>query len=342
MASKLNSTLEKECFDLALEVNQLWLKSGKKQFIIESGKEENFLIELQDKDLLTAFNLCNSFIQKYQSKYSESYMIKRLQPRFREILKGLSGVTEYRKLPLCLFTIDKAKVIKMNEDYREKIQETTSKGDFIYIPKELVNRLLKLTISWIQIRITNNKTLAYKSLGLALLTGRRLFEEIMINASFEIESYHRSDYLLFLGQAKSKDEKSFLIPILGVSNKEAKLSLIEIQDYLKSKSWYSEDIDGVKLRSNFNQYLAPIIFNEIYSLFQEYDIALDSFDNHDLRKLYATIIHYNYQKETGKTVDFTSFVPQYLGHSMKISKSSNKIFDNPITSQSYHKFVIID
>lgn len=347
--------IEKRANDLAAKVCQLWETSGSPVFLVQSENERQFietLPETQKETLLTALDLCNAEIAYLEQSYGVTTISKKLQPIYRKAMSKISGVTQYRSLPLALFTFSGTKTV--NDDTRSKVETATE--NLIPVTEKQLNQLIEKAIDFLYCDGEDNYSIAKLALGIGILTGRRIYKEVCLQAEFYpvLDDSGKIDpsRLSFYGQAKSGNDRKgegYEIETLFDAT-EIYNGHLDLLDMVKDTTWYQtalangegdNDEDSNSVQSVLHYYVNRVIKNELLPIFQEtvdagYPVNLVA---KDTRKLYATVCHNRYVQKTGKRISFEVYAAKLLGH-QKTSKTGKK-FKDTVTAQSYNKFSVV-
>lgn len=336
--------IEKRANEIASQVCELWQQAGSPLYILPSEGEQKFiesLPESQKLPLLQALEICNGEIASLETEYGITTIAKKLQPLYRKAMTKISGITAYRSLPLALFTFTGTKTV--NDDTRSKVEISTEK---LYpVTESQLSQWTAKATDFIFCEGEDNYAIAKLALGLAMLTGRRIYKEICIQGEFfpvlDGEGKIDNSRLSFYGQAKAgetRKNQGFDIDCLYNAT-DCIDAIKDLQDMVKVQSWYSQDSNAVQ--SVLHTYVEKIILTELLPIFTAtnnagYGLTLNPKDS---RKMYATICHNNYVKRTGKNIGFETFTAKLLGH-VKTSKTG-KQFKDTVTTQSYNKFSVV-
>jgi hypothetical protein len=308
--------LQKDAETLAANVVALW-KAGKS---VEAKK------------------LCDEKIEALLEKYAASTVVKNCHQIYRKQIALAAGITgEYRFVeePMCLFQAPIEITTAVNEASRDTVEN--QRNELTPITRDIIDKLLEVAVAL----VTNEKKTGHdiygKAVGLALLTGRRIYAETLNHAVFE---RFDDSSVIFYGQAKGgleKRETGYTIPVLGCSADAIVKAQSEVHEYIHNRPWYSQDLDDKTLAGKCKKQVQQVIDSKLDVVFNELrneGHAIDPLHPHDLRKLYAFIVWVVINRQKS---GFTQFAPQILGHSYTV-KHSGKTRANTRSSESYEKY----
>lgn len=287
-----------------------------------SAKTENTRKKFWEECL----QLCDVKQTELLASYAESTVIKVLTPKYRKAIaveakmidESLSGKIKYRwnDYPVAFWKVDDK--ARSEIDARTKVTTGNKKKDSKRVPVECREKLLTLANDLLEMPSTSAQSIFKKALSISLLTGRRFYVEVCRNAQFyeleEVTDFNRT--LGFIGQAKGGIEKSEQIYELPTYAENIEL-LIEntelVQNFVKSKEWYSEDISSQSFQSKIKSQceLALRVFNDIC---MPYGFALTI---KDLRALYMAFCYYDYRVLTQQEEDIDTYIGSIAGHDVK-------------------------
>jgi len=335
--------IENRAKALAAKIVALWKNAGSPTYIVQSENERQFIESLpenQKQPLINALELCESEIETLSQNYGVTTIAKKLQPIYRKAISEVSGVTQYRSLPLALFTYSGTK--QVNDDSRSKVE--TRVDELIPVTESQLEQWKSIAVDFLFSESDGIDAIARLMLGLSMLTGRRLYVEIGVTAKFYPvlgdDMKVVTNRLQFYGQAKSgveRSEQGYEIETL-FDGQDIIDGLADLREMI-SETYGSVDSDY--LQSVLHKNVEKIIRSELLPIFSEtinagYPVGLVAKDS---RKLYATITHNDFVKRTGKRVSFENFAAKLLGH-VKTSKLGNQFKDTQ-TSRSYNKFAVV-
>ncbi|MFM6402848.1 protelomerase family protein, partial [Planktothrix sp.] len=164
-----------------------------------------------------AKNLCNDKILDLAKIYKPSTLCKGIQPTYRKAIFSESGLSEYRytEYPVSLFSVPIEMIAATNETTRDTVEKQLN--DYIFIKSESIDKMLKKAVELIKKDCISGQDYYDKAVGIALLTGRRIYSEVLLQADFEAINSNNNN-ISFTGQAKGGVEKaleSYKIPVLG-------------------------------------------------------------------------------------------------------------------------------
>lgn len=299
--------------DFAKKLVETWNRST-------SAKTEKTRKKLWEECL----QLCDAKQTELLKNYAESTVIKALTPKYRKAIAveanaldpSLKGGYSYTSYPMAFWKIDQA--ARTEIDARTKVTTGTKKKDSKRVPVECREKLLAMANELLETPSTSAQSVFKKALAVSLLTGRRFYVEVCRNAQFyELETvidFNRT--LGFIGQAKGGIEKSEQIYELPTYAENIEL-LIEntelVQNFVKSKDWYSVDISAQSFQSKIKSQceLALGVFNNIC---MPYGFALTI---KDLRALYMAFAYYDYRILTGRMPDIDTYLGSVAGHDVQ-------------------------
>lgn len=288
-------------------------------------------------------DLCEVKQTELFKNYAESTVIKVLTPKYRKAIAteaklldtSLKGGYSYTSYPMAFWKVDQG--VRGEIDARTKVITGNKKKDSIRVPIECREKLLTLANELLEIPSTSAQAIFKKALAISLLTGRRFYVEVCRNAQFyELEivtDFNRT--LGFIGQAKGGIEKAEQIYELPTYAENIEL-LIEntelVQDFVKSKDWYVDDISAQSFQSKIKSQceLALRIFNEVT---MPYGFALSI---KDLRALYMAFCYYDYKVLSGKHPDIDTYIGSVAGHDVK---TESGIYYKAGTTEHYKAFI---
>ncbi|MFM6213599.1 protelomerase family protein, partial [Planktothrix sp.] len=162
-----------------------------------------------------AKSLCNDKILDLAKLYKPSTLCKGIQLCYRKAIFSESGLEEYRytEYPVSLFSVPIEMVQNTNETTRDTVERQLN--DYIFIKSESIDKMLQKAVELIKKDCISGQDYYEKAVGIALLTGRRIYSEVLLQADFEAIN---SNNIRFTGQAKGGVEKSlesYKIPVLG-------------------------------------------------------------------------------------------------------------------------------
>lgn len=275
-------------------------------------------------------NDINDMLSALSSQYSEVTLEKKIVNVFRKMLASELGVQkfDYKKLPYCLFKYDSG----YNQQYRESVDKRSF--DTINLPKEFVKQWFEVANNLLKDDGTDNYTIARYGLGIAMLTGRRLYSEVL--GTLQIFPLEDDDGKLlgtvdFEGLRKGKQHKLNSlqdIPIYGIDLDELTAKHEELKGLLRQREWFNV-MDFETTQSNLKNYIGKIFKDEIMSiLFTDSDLELTP---HDCRKI-AVAVYLHCANITG--FNSVQYGAKYLGHYNSQGHTDTQ------TSKSYMKFSI--
>ena len=207
-----------------------------KQDAVQLAKE---LIALyKEGKIEDAKNLCNDKILDLAKLYKPSTLCKGIQLTYRKAIFTESGLEEYRytEYPVSLFSVPIEMVQSTNETTRDTVEKQIS--DYIFIKSESIDKMLEKAVELIKKDCVSGQDYYEKATAIALLTGRRIYSEVLLQADFEVVN---SNNISFTGQAKGGIEKaleSYKIPVLGCDSKLIIKALKDVQNYIKNRDWF--------------------------------------------------------------------------------------------------------
>lgn len=348
---------------LSLEINQLWQLTGQvntkfdydknldvsKQVQLSNWLESNFKGK-QRENLIKILAICNLEISELQQKYTE-LTLKSLQTKYRKEISKITGITNNKQIPLCLFQIDSDIIHKNNDDYRIKINQQNNNLDGkIIIKRDTIDKLINHCKELI-----NSDKIENKAIALALFTGRRIYQEIY----YKVEFLKISDNeIRFFNLAKKPDKRYYVdSEIIGFNSDKIISELNNVRNYIINRQWYSDNLDSEVFKSKFSRQVTDTFNKEIKTLLfkcEPDNLTLKNITPHKLRALFISILIDIYKPDYDLLNHFKS---QRLGH-YSLSKNVidnydykdlNKSFfkdscyvPNLIVSESYNVFKIIE
>ena len=194
-------------------------------------------------------------------------------------------------------------------------------------------------------------------IALVLVTGRRPYREMMVDAEFSIRS--EDNRLDFSGQSKGDQEKRdqvYQVNVIGVDRQ----LVVDAFDIVRSR------LDSGRIMARFQemigdsessellafQYLRDATKSQLQTACSRYLPAFEeqfakgwgpSFGNlhpHDFRGLYGHILKLEYEKKQGYTVDEDQFLARVLFHETK--RSTGEVRADSMTAKSYKRFEFRD
>jgi len=282
-----------------------------------------------------AKSLCNDKILDLAKIYKPSTLCKGIQLTYRKAIFSESGLSEYRytEYPVSLFSVPIEMIAATNETTRDTVEKQLN--DYIFIKSESIDKMLKKAVELIKKDCISGQDYYDKAVGIALLTGRRIYSEVLLQADFEAIN---SNKISFTGQAKGGVEKSlesYKIPVLGCDSKLIIKALEDVQNYIKNRDWFDSLESEKQLSDKTKKPIERAVFQNFTTILKDEKILLTP---HDLRKVYATVCWYRLTRCKGS---FTAYAATLLGHSYQ-SKVSGKIRPDTKTAESYDKFRITE
>lgn len=302
-----------------------------KQDAVQMAKE---VIQLYNQGKIEqAKNLCDNKIEELAKLYKPSTLCKGVQLAYRKAIHAESGLAEYRytEYPVSLFSVDSSIVVATNEATRDTVEKQID--EYIFIKSKLIDKMLVIAVEQIKKECKTGQDYYDKASGLALVTGRRIYSEILLQADFEIVD---NSQISFTGQAKGGIEKaleSYTIPVLGCDAHIIAEALIDVQNYIKNRPWFDSLESEKQLSDKVKRPIERSVIHLFQMILKEDRIILTP---HDLRKIYATICWYRLKRCRGS---FTAYAATLLGHSIK-SRVGGKLRPDTRTAESYDKFRI--
>lgn len=282
-----------------------------------------------------AKKLCNDKIIELSKIYKPSTLCKGVQLTYRKAIFNESGLSDYRysEYPISLFSVDVGIVNSVNETTRDTVE--CQLNEYIFINSDSIDNMLLKAVELIKKECISGQDYYDKTVGIALLTGRRIYSEVLLQADFEAIN---TNQISFTGQAKGGVEKSlqsYIIPVLGCDSELILEALKDVQTYIKNRDWFDSLESEKELSDKVKRPVERAVFQNFTTLLKTEKILLTP---HDLRKIYATICWYRLKQCTGA---FTAYTATLLGHSYQ-SKSDGKIRPDTRTAESYDKFRITE
>jgi hypothetical protein len=354
--------------ELASYIAERWVLAGKPIIAPPSTDIYGNKIKLSDylksltseiaNPLIEAYEKCNEEINWLLSLGRTINTLASDQRDYRKVIAKRCDLpitkNSHKALPLCLFTLPSEIVESKNTSYENKV----SAMRLIQIPisREIVDKIIAEAIEWLDIPYhegsKNRNALYQKGLAIEILTGRRIYSEVLALGHFETID---DKYIMFKGQAKGnqeKREKPYVIPFLGgsieIANKIIKAKK-EIDDYYQSREWfdislYKNESDFIrKFRDNVKKQLTPFL----NQLDKHFDIVrqkamlqttdkkwcMEPLSSHDLRRFYAFACWMIIEEKRGA---FTEYATRALIHEKE--RKSGHVSYNTKTSESYDMF----
>lgn len=313
--------LEKDAEALAVKVVELW----------KAGKSDS------------AKSLCDERIKELLEKYAISTVTKdchRIYRKFIAIEAGINPIAyRFTDEPMCLFQAPIELTTEVNDTSRDSVE--TQRFELIPITREIIDSLLEIAVKLVTCEPKKGQDIYGKAVGLALLTGRRIYAETLNYAKFESLN---NGSVIFYGQAKGgvkKRENGYEIPILGCASDVIVNAQSEVYEYIHAREWYHPELTDKELSGKCKKQVQQIISNQLDNVFNTvrntgYEVEL--LHPHDLRKLYAFIVWVVLNRQKS---GFTQFAPQILGHSYTV-KHSGKVRANTRSSESYEKYRLVE
>lgn len=276
--------------------------------------------------------LCDSKIEELLKVYSPATVAKNCQKVYRKAIIDLSGIDNYKQLPVSLFKVPENLLISVNQQSRQSTFD--QRTNLVKVTDLQVDKLLETALNLLKNPTQKVQDIYSKACSLVLLTGRRPYSEILHYAEFEVISNHK---VLFSGQAKGgieKRQKQFEIPVLGASASLIVEAQNEVLTYIRGRDWYQENLtDSViagnckrQFQKSIDMYFNPIMIDSKCVL-----------SPHDLRKLYAFIC---WERLNNRDSAFTAYAPTILLHTQS-NKLGTESYDTQ-TSECYEKFKLVE
>ena len=312
--------LEKDAQKLAVEVVSLW----------------------KSKQADKAKALCDDKIQALLERYADTTVSKDCSRLYRKAIAIEAGIeTKYRfnDEPMSLFKVPIEITAGVNDESRDTVE--IQRSERIPLTREILDRLLEVGVKLVNTEVKTGQDIYNKAVGLALLTGRRMYAEVLHHAYFEpVDDFQ----VFFVGQAKGgaeKREAGYIIPVLGCKSDVIANAQSEVADYIKSRGWYEAHFSDKDISSRCKKQVQQSITANIDSIFnpiRQAGYSVEPIHPHDLRKIYAFIV---WVAKNGQRAGFTQFAPKILGHSYTV-KCSGKTRVNTRSSESYEKFRLVE
>ena len=304
-----------------------------KQDAVQLAKE---VIALYNQgNIEQAKKLCDHKITELTKIYKPSTLCKGVQLTYRKAIYSESGLTEYRytEYPVSLFSVPLEMITATNETTRDTVEKQLN--EYIFINSDSVDNMLLKAVELIKKDCVSGQDYYDKAVAIALLTGRRIYSEVLLQADFEAIN---ANQISFTGQAKGGIEKalqSYIIPVLGCDSRLILEALKDVQTYIKNRDWFESLESEKQLADKVKRPIERAVFHNFTTLLKTEKILLTP---HDLRKIYATICWYRFKRQAGS---FTAYAAILLGHS-QTSKLSGKVRPDTRTAESYDKFRITE
>jgi hypothetical protein len=318
--------------EFAQKLVDTWKKST-------SAKTDNSRRKYWDECL----KLCEDKQIQLFGEYAESTVIKVLTPKYRKSIATFAGMVDttlkggysYTTYPMAFWKVDGG--LKNEIDSRTKVSTGNKKKDSKRVPVECREQLLTIANDLLETPVNSAQSVFKKALAISLLTGRRFYVEVCRNAQFyeldTVTDFNRT--LGFIGQAKGGIEKAEQVYELPTYAENIDL-LIEnteiIQNFVKSKEWYTEDISAQSFQSKIKSQaeLALRLFNDVC---MPYGFALTI---KDLRALYMAFCYYDYRVLSGRMPDIDTYIGSIAGHDVQTESGT---YYRAGTTEHYKAFI---
>jgi hypothetical protein len=286
--------------------------------------------------------LCQEKIENLLTRYSQTYVLKACVKLFREsIYQAHYGQpwagklatdtqrAQYFDFPVNLFTPP--------ENLKMEVRNTTEKNltDHrsltIAFPESLIDAMIDKAVALLKSDGTRARDIYAKAVAIELLTGRRQFAEICLNAVFH-PSGPQSVYVT--GLAKTPIE-GVEIPVLGTDPETIIEALETVQTYIKSRPWFTPETAPDDVRRKIDKITREVITTEFQSLIDPFyseilstygklwTLQFKPFSTHDLRALWVVICHYRLNRTMS---DIGVYARKILGHTSERSTKHYQIF----------------
>lgn len=293
-------------------------------------------------------NLCKQKQNDLRDKgYSEITIIKSLTSVYRKAIakqagkfdESIKGGYRYNEYPVKFWEVNKE--TSLGIDSETKATVSTKKENAIRITPECRESLLNLANDLLETPMIEGRgsgQLAFKkALAVGLLTGRRFYVEVLRNAEFgvleDVTNYNCR--LGFTGQAKggqAKSEQLYKIPCyaenldLMIENHES------VQEFIKSKTWYSEDLTAGEFQSKIKRE-CEYSLKPFQDVCREYGFLITI---KSLRAIYAAMAYYDACKIAGKRLSDDIYLGSIMGHDE--SSVSGREYYKTATTEHYKGF----
>lgn len=252
-------------------------------------------VSLQDHPRKAA-QLCKAEIRTLYADYADSTVHYWLT-KYRNAIRAAKLETPY----LTLMREPVRKVQASRKRFQSDLYKRQAHQHPIYDADAIVNQAVALL---------DKESYAAVSLGIALLTGRRIYE-VCVTGSFMIVR-GQAHHVRFSGQAKTRDAKKankpYLIPVLIEPKR-----LVDAVAYLRSLRDFTaylpaNDADATPRSRAFHDRTAKTL-REMCT--KHFDQLVEDCTPHDLRKIYA-VIAYDWFAPVDMSVG--RYVSEILGH----------------------------
>lgn len=275
------------------------------------------------------FKLCELKQAELLKIHKESTVIKVDTPKYRKAIAATAGMLDptlkggysYTSYPVAFWKVDQG--LKNEIDSRTKIAVGNKKKDSTRISVECREKLLTLANDLLEIPVSSNKDIFRKALAISLLTGRRFYVEICRNAEFfpldTVTDFNR--VLGFIGQGKgdiNKAQKVYELPCYA-ENIDLLISNTKlIQNFVKSKEWYRNDLDAQSFQSKIKSQCERALV-DFQRIVLEYGFMITI---KDLRALYMAFAYYDYKVLSGRLPDIDTYLGSIAGHDVETDQGT--------------------
>lgn len=246
---------------------------------------------------LKLYRLVKSEIDSLLLKYSKQ-SVKDIIGVYHKKL-SINNLTIVGMLFKNLYT---SKYIEIAKEYKDSLEDRTNNAILVRGGSQIIEMAVDFISSYDYKKI---------SIGLAVLTGRRM-AEILYTGEFDAVD---SNHVFFTGQLKQNDNQGYEIPVLCDANLIVKaLSNLRV-------------LRSYKSIKNVNEKESGYLNKEVKKHFDKYSKGLSM---HDLRRFYAYVCyHYNFHLEAKaeNRQTFDGYTKQILGHKILKSGESYKVLE---------------
>jgi len=281
----------------------------------------------------------NRICRDYLATMREKYALKTIRGYLTKCRKVINNncPPPVAKSACQVLKLDSKEYFELNKAYKEKVFKKSFDRKEIIEP----DRFIQICTDMIGGYWETHKSYQRLAIGIAGLTGRRFFGEILGFGRFEISGLeklkkgsiwkHRipAQIMMFSGHSKSKNKPPYAIPILGDADliyegwrvlREEKTVIPK--DFPAEMHYLTRDSDKISLERHYDlyqQYREKIVginvklkrLNGAATQILRQDFDRPDLQIKDLRSMYATICY----KKFNPNADKNPYISMILGHS---------------------------
>lgn len=248
---------------------------------------ENSLGKEKVKTIKELMAICQKEVDRLAMNYSDVSVIK-FTSDYRSALIEKFG----HNCPALPFFKAGKRVARRNENYTESVRDASPRR----FAKENIERFIDTAK-----RCLKEENYARKALGVMALTGRRPIE-VFQKGSFD--DCGKNGWVLFSGQAKTKGERSFEIPVLGEVTAD---DLNSVLSAIRQQKSFPDNATAEDVHNGVSKWLSQTVKRTFNSLMGSDVVA------YDLRGCWCAIQDFLVRDSLNMTT--TTFYQRMLGHS---------------------------